>query len=469
MAGRRKENEAGSSNKLRGDVLRVLGVLKVATADQIQRICSPHLTYRHTDKDTPSERKTARTASHGGALSDLRAHGLAEDGGKTSTGETLRNLTAKGLEAAAYALGRPEREMGSAARGAGATGAAHPMSVNETVIALLRPKPDLALLTDEPAEARAAAQAAVEAPAGVGTIDSFATEVVLPFAGTWTTPGRAAVHADIVLTAPEDGIPLLFIEVDNCHESPQKIAAKFHGYQRFFQRTVKDTDGHQRPMWRTRWWTPEHWHGDEEPHPPVLLVFNRIGKRNPDLVMRKVAELTSHIWQGQAHRAGHHTYDGSIPIVATGLNLLREHGPAGLAFQRIGRPDFQSLTDAIGNPRREAAVARARAAEARAEAQRTAGREARRPSCADCEVAFTDERWHESELTGWGKDDYPHLCAACKRQAVTADELEHEQQRAREVDSEEARALEELHRQADQEAEAHRKARRFPFPWRPHP
>ncbi|MEU0952524.1 replication-relaxation family protein [Streptomyces niveus] len=466
MAGRRKENEAGSSNNLRGDVLRVLGVLKVATADQIQRICSPHLTYRHTDKDTPSKRKTARTASHGGALSDLRAHGLAEDGGKTSGGESLRNLTTNGLEAAAYALGRPVREMGGTARGAGTTGAAHPMSVNETVIALLRPKPDLARLTKELPEAQAAARAAVEAPAGVGTIDSYATEVVLPFAGTWTTLSRAAVYADIVLTAPEDGISLLFIEVDNCHESPQKIAAKFHGYQRFFRRTVKDTDGYQRPMWRTRWWTPEHRPGDESPHPPVLLVFHRLGKRNPDLVTHKVAELTTSIWRGRAHRGGHHTYDGCIPIVATGLNLLREHGPDGPAFHRIGRPDFQSLKDAIGNPRGEAAAARARAAEARAEAQRTAEREARRPSCADCGAAFTNARWHQSRLTGWGKDHYPHLCDACKQQAVTAKEREREQQWTAAAAAEEARALEEFHRQADEVAEAERKARRFPFPWR---
>ncbi|MGW4825326.1 hypothetical protein ACWEP4_42210 [Streptomyces sp. NPDC004227] len=35
MAGKRKAHEAGSTNDLRGDVLRVLGVLKVATADQL--------------------------------------------------------------------------------------------------------------------------------------------------------------------------------------------------------------------------------------------------------------------------------------------------------------------------------------------------------------------------------------------------------------------------------------------------
>ncbi|MGO4462704.1 hypothetical protein AB4039_36260, partial [Streptomyces sp. M-16] len=99
MAGKRLTNPAGSSNDLRGDVLRVLGVLKVATADQIQWIASPHLTYRHTTKATASERKTARTASHAGALSDLRKHGLAENGGTTRAGESLRNLTTKGLEA----------------------------------------------------------------------------------------------------------------------------------------------------------------------------------------------------------------------------------------------------------------------------------------------------------------------------------------------------------------------------------
>ncbi|MFD7679205.1 hypothetical protein [Streptomyces sp. NPDC060187] len=37
---RRTTNAAGSTNELRGDVLRVLGVLKVATADQIQRLAS---------------------------------------------------------------------------------------------------------------------------------------------------------------------------------------------------------------------------------------------------------------------------------------------------------------------------------------------------------------------------------------------------------------------------------------------
>jgi hypothetical protein len=140
MAGKRETNPAGSTNTFRGDVLRVLGALKVATTDQIQRIGAPHLSYRHTDKPTPAKQKQARTASHTGALSDMRKHGLVENGGSTETGDRLRNLTPKGLQAASYELQRPVTEMGSTARGADSSGASHPMAVNETVIAMLRPK-----------------------------------------------------------------------------------------------------------------------------------------------------------------------------------------------------------------------------------------------------------------------------------------------------------------------------------------
>ncbi|MGB8943025.1 MAG: hypothetical protein WCD21_22715 [Streptomyces sp.] len=49
------------------------------------------------------------------------------------------------------------------------------------------------------------------------------------------------------------GVPLLFIEVDNCHESAEEIADELHKYARFFRRKVKDTDGREQPMWRTRW------------------------------------------------------------------------------------------------------------------------------------------------------------------------------------------------------------------------
>ncbi|MFI8007925.1 replication-relaxation family protein [Streptomyces sp. NPDC086010] len=436
MAGKRKNNPAGSTNNYRGDVLRVLGALKVATADQIQRIGAPHLTHRHADKKTPSKRKQARTASHTGALSDMRKHGLSENGGSTATGEALRNLTLKGLEAASYEMQRPITEMGSTARGAGSSGASHPMSVNEIVIAMLRPKPNMARLADDLPHVQAAAQAVVDAPAGIGTIASYWTEVPLPATGTWNAPGKGGAQADVVLTAPQDGVPLLFIEVDNCHETPEELADKLEKYARFLRRKMKDTDGMERPMWRTRWRAPDSRPGDAS-HPPVLLVFNRLGKRDPNRTVPRLQELTRHLWQGQRAGGGHHLYDGKIPIVAVGLGNLREHGPTGAVFYRFGRDHPQPLLEAIGNPRREAADAReqdrARAQQAAHKAQvqraaqeqaakKAAEREARRPVCTSCGTKFTDERWDAAQATDWGtpKDSHPDLCDGCKQRAVAA-------------------------------------------------
>ncbi|WP_405817390.1 hypothetical protein OG705_00130 [Streptomyces sp. NBC_00838] len=232
------------------------------------------------------------------------------------------------------------------------------MAVNETVIALLRSKPDMAKLTDDLPHVRAAAQAAVDAPDGIGTIASYFTEIPLPATGTWNTPGRGGAQADLVLTAPQGQVPLLFIEVDNCHEGAEELADKMGKYARFLRRKMKDIDGKERPMWRTRWTAPAASSGDKA-HPPVLLVFNRIGDRNPNNTVPRLIDLTRRLWACQRQHGGHHHYDGKISIIATGLRNLREHGPAGPAFLRSGRDHMQPLREAIGNPRREAANARA--------------------------------------------------------------------------------------------------------------
>ncbi|MEU9706182.1 hypothetical protein [Streptomyces sp. NPDC047981] len=101
----------------------------------------------------------------------------------------------------------------------------------------------------------------------------------IPATGTWNAPGNGGDQAGLVLTAPQDGVPLLFIEVDSCHETTEEFADKL-GYARFFRRKENDTDGKERPKWRTRWNAPETWTGDRT-HPPVVLVFNRIGECNP--------------------------------------------------------------------------------------------------------------------------------------------------------------------------------------------
>ena len=129
--GKRTVNPGGSSNALREDVLKVLGVLKVVTADQIQRVAASHLTFRHTTKPTAARRKEARTAAHRGVLTDLRSGREVLFGGHTRGGEGLRLLTPLGLDAAMRPLDRSKDEMGGSARGAGRSGAPHAMSVDD--------------------------------------------------------------------------------------------------------------------------------------------------------------------------------------------------------------------------------------------------------------------------------------------------------------------------------------------------
>jgi hypothetical protein len=127
-------------------------------------------------------------------------------------------------------------------------------------------------------------------------------------------------------------------------------------------------------------------------------------------------------------------YEGKLPIVVTGMKQLKEHGPAGAVFRRFGRPQNQTLIEAIGNPRREAHDARKQAEYAarqrehkeelrRIAAQHRAEREARRPVCADCGTRFTDERWKAIEPAGWDapRETHPHLCDDCKQRTITSE------------------------------------------------
>ncbi|MFJ2583004.1 replication-relaxation family protein [Kitasatospora aureofaciens] len=120
----RAGNPNGSTTALRADVLTALGVLKVATADQLQRLLRLHATSNKALRQT---------------LGDLHLHGLVASDGNTATRhKTWRLEGTAGLEAAGHVLGLPRAEMGGTARGAGRSGAPHAMAANETVVAFVR-------------------------------------------------------------------------------------------------------------------------------------------------------------------------------------------------------------------------------------------------------------------------------------------------------------------------------------------
>ncbi|MEU4588596.1 replication-relaxation family protein [Kitasatospora aureofaciens] len=169
-------NPNGSTTALRADVLGALGVLKVATADQLQRLLRPGAASNTVIRQ---------------ALRDLALNGLvASDGNTRNRHKTWRLEGTAGLEAAGHVLGLPRADMGSTARGAGRSGAQH--AVNETITAFVL------------------GGTAPEAAGGVGTVTDWATEVEFLLPG-----GKRKVRPDGVWQAPqrafgESSLPFMF-------------------------------------------------------------------------------------------------------------------------------------------------------------------------------------------------------------------------------------------------------------------
>ncbi|MET9881493.1 replication-relaxation family protein, partial [Actinacidiphila glaucinigra] len=252
----------GSTARVRGLVLLALGVVKVATAGQLRQLVLPGT----------ADAQTVRNA-----CKDLKAAGLVESVGSANrpgrsgrpVAEHVWNLTSAGLAAAASELGRPPKEMGGTARQAAMAGAAHALTVTDTIDAFGQspPRPTHSLSrgpylggearpvagtggarTERAALARGVKPATGPGPGpgpgtgtgtgpgpdpgpgpgpgpgaavrpgprrlpvrprGLGTLRGWTTEVILPVTGSFAAPGRGSLRADAVLTAPQDQVPVL--------------------------------------------------------------------------------------------------------------------------------------------------------------------------------------------------------------------------------------------------------------------
>ncbi|MFJ9634969.1 replication-relaxation family protein [Streptomyces sp. NPDC101175] len=331
----------GSTTAVRGHVLAALGVLKVASADQIRRLMCPG------HKDSKGVRNAAL---------DLARHGLVLSEGSARDGQKLWGLTPLGLAAAAEALGRPLAEMGGIARGAARSGASHAMAVNETVIAMTgtQPEPTRPLRRKTPPVQPVPAVRTV--PPGIGSPTAWSTKVVHPLPGAART--RASVRADLVLRAPEAGLPVLLLEVDRCTEADEVLAAKFARYHQFFRLRTKDAGGRAVPVWQSLY-PPT----GREGYPPVAVVFDpgtRLGEQALKNRMNRVMDLTRITWSGQYEnmggffgedRGGYYNFTDAIPLLFTTLPRLKEHGPLAPVWRRCGHGQWETLPDALANPR----------------------------------------------------------------------------------------------------------------------
>jgi len=184
------------------DVLRVLGVLKVATATQIMELVRPHLSDNKPIRNALLVLQAdGKVVSEGSTAGPAGKFGAPDRRGAPS--QKLWGLTPVGLDAAAGHLQRGPELMGGRARGAGTGGAPHAMAVNDTVVAFTR------------------GGRGPGAAAGIGSIDSWRTEVAHPL----TASGKRNVRADAVFQDKAAGLPLLI----RCRDRSVRAA---YGFQR---------------------------------------------------------------------------------------------------------------------------------------------------------------------------------------------------------------------------------------------
>jgi hypothetical protein len=176
----------------------------------------------------------------------------------------------------------------------------------------------------------------------------------MALAGTFTAPAKGSLRSDAVLVAPEDGMPVLFVEVDNHTEPAEVVAQKLVRYRAFFRRQVKDHRGRDIPLWSTLWDD-----SDRGGYPPTSLVFTKdVGPEARMRRMKKIKEASRACWEGRwctdtgwqppvggEQQDGWWDFAGTVPVVATDLEHLRAKGPHGPIWWRFGRSEWQRLTN----------------------------------------------------------------------------------------------------------------------------
>jgi hypothetical protein len=309
----------------RHDVLRVLGVLKVATATQIMELVRPHLSDNKPIRNAllvlQAEKKVISEGSTAGPAGKF---GAPDRQGEPS--QKLWGLTPFGLDAARKALKRDPDLMGGCARGAGTGGAPHAMAVNATITAFLR------------------GGRLPGSPAGIGVLESWRTEV--PHA--LTSSGKHNVRTDAVFQDKAAGLPLLMVEVDRATESAHVLADKVAAYADLYARRVRPPGqpgtgrGTIGEMNTVPYWTTQYPRTGLPGLPPLAIVPTGAGPTALDNRMRAVGQLSREFWAGQEHTGYSYGYGstdddgdfyldftGKVPLVITTLDLLQQQRPDG--------------------------------------------------------------------------------------------------------------------------------------------
>ncbi|MBK3569272.1 replication-relaxation family protein [Streptomyces sp. MBT62] len=264
--------------------------------------------------------------------------------------------------------------------------------------------------------------------AGIGHRLGFQTEVPHRLGNGFVQ------RADLVVRAPDSGVPVLLLEIDRRTEDAHDLVHKLRRYTDWFRMLPPDADdralrlvrsradaieniSHDERLWR-RYYPPT----GREGTPPLAFVFADTTDAKVANTVKVLEEASRRYWaprrfEDAAWRKGitARDYSQAVPVLVTTLEQLQEHGADAAVWLRLGRTDKQKLHQALDNPDGDA-LYRLQDAKvgAEEERQRAAEREARRPVCTRCGAKFTDERWAETTTRGYAWEaGNPSMCRNC--------------------------------------------------------
>ncbi|WP_308432978.1 replication-relaxation family protein [Streptomyces chryseus] len=271
--------------------------------------------------------------------------------------------------------------------------------------------------------------------AGIGHQLGFQTEIGHRLGSSFVQ------RADLVVRAPEAGVPVMLLEIDRRTEDAHDLVQKLRRYWEWGRLLPRDADkhitdrvrsrpdaiehvDHEKRLWR-RFYPPT----GREGLVPVAFVFADTTEAKVDNTVAVLEEAGRRYWAPRRYETYHRgitakDYGQAVPVVVTTLEQLTEHGADAEVWRRLGREGEQKLTAALDNPDGDVLFrdqeARADAAEER---RRAAEREAQRPVCKRCGRKFTDQRWEETTARGgpWTAGDVS-VCGTCRADDVARKE-----------------------------------------------
>ncbi|MGW3167931.1 replication-relaxation family protein [Streptomyces sp. NPDC001142] len=368
------------------EVLKALGIFQRATAEHLWRMLRPGDRHDRCTRDT---------------LNALKDDGKVRVETRLESNHQLWVLTERGHKEAKQLL---------------------PGNVRVSALRKLEFDDDGEPVTGEGYDEHAAAvtmTAAVLTGAGFGTPLSWQTEIAhkLPYGYTQ--------YADLTMRAPDAGVPAMLLEVDRVNEPVDVLVDKVRRYTEWFELLAPKADKvraqaaghHGAAVHDFRLWSRIYPATGHEGYVPLAFVFTGKTKAQRASRMRRLEQDARSYFAGNQY-AGEGIaavdYHQAVPVVVTELERITAgpEGAAGKVWRRLGRDEWQTLTEALNNPDGDRLyVVQAEQARKRQKEREAAAREAQRPVCRHCGAKFTDDRW--DTIRHYPAQQHRELCEPC--------------------------------------------------------